>query len=566
MGGPGLAESRPMLRRATLLTLLLPGIALGQTSLGTVTALVSTQGTSGQANRAECASTTSLSTWNLVTSITPVVANGDKWRLGAATTTNGCTTSGGLPAGIAQDVTATGATQSVTNVPVNAMATTAGVTCTAANDQAINLCVYYLPGGSTTGWQLAAQGTFNFQLAIPPKPTITGITPGDAQLGVNVVAGTVTATETATRSVTFTVACTPAGGGSAVTGGPGNSGTIVCSGLTNGTAYTATATGLSAAGNPGPVSDNAGIRHAAAVQRLLGSLQERRRRRDRGLRHRRRRRPRSRARAPRAARRPSEALVKAALLALALAVALPAAAQSPTLVVKESQRLGSFQVTISPFSPNIDSEFLNAANPPYATVFGTSRPLMVQGQFNMSAWITEFGTLDVGVGAGFWEAWGQGFYVGTDGAVVRGGTTSLMIIPVQVQASYRLEWFYERFNVPFEPYARFAIVDYIWSTSGQNGVSSWTNPSTLQAYRGFGRHLRLVGHPGGRAGPRLLRPRPGAPDGLRRGHQPDPARLRLHQVERERLRVEEQLATRSQLLGLEHRAAVRVLSPAFRPG
>lgn len=178
--------------------------------------------------------------------------------------------------------------------------------------------------------------------------------------------------------------------------------------------------------------------------------------------------------------------MKAALVPLALLLALPAAAQSPTLVVKESPRLGSFQVTISPFSPNIDSEFLAAANPPYATVFGTGRPLMVQGQFNMSAWITEFGTLDVGAGAGFWEAWGQGYYLGTDGSVIRGGTTSLMIIPIQVQATYRWEWFYERFNVPFEPYARFAVVDYIWSTSGQNGVSSWTNPASGQAYRGSG--------------------------------------------------------------------------------
>lgn len=256
MGGPGLAESRPMLRRATLLTLLLPGIALGQTTLGTVTALVSTQGSSGQANRADCASTTTLSTWNLVTTITPVVANGDKWRLGAATTTNGCTTSGGLPAGVYQDVTATGATQSITSVPVNTMATTAGISsCTQAIDQEINLCVYYLPGGSTSGWQLAAQGNFNFQMAIPPKPTISGVAPGDSQLGVTVVPGTVTATETATKSVTYTVTCTPPAGGTASTGGPGNSGTIVCSGLTNGTAYTVTAAGLSAAGNPGPVSD-----------------------------------------------------------------------------------------------------------------------------------------------------------------------------------------------------------------------------------------------------------------------------------------------------------------------
>jgi hypothetical protein len=177
--------------------------------------------------------------------------------------------------------------------------------------------------------------------------------------------------------------------------------------------------------------------------------------------------------------------VRAALAALVLATALPAAAQSPVLTVKESPRVGSFQVTISPFSPNIDSEFTNAVYPPYATIFGSGRPLMVQGQFNMSAWVGQFGTLDIGVGAGFWEAWGQGWYQGTDGTLLRGGTTSLMIIPLQVQAGYRFEWFYERFSVPLEPYAKFAIVDYIWSTSGQSGVSSWTSPGGV-AYRGSG--------------------------------------------------------------------------------
>jgi hypothetical protein len=176
--------------------------------------------------------------------------------------------------------------------------------------------------------------------------------------------------------------------------------------------------------------------------------------------------------------------VKKALIALALLLALPAAAQSPVVTVKESPRWGSFQISLSPFSPNIDSEFTNAISPPYATVFGTGRPLMVQGQFNKSLWITEFGTLDLGVGAGFWEAWGQGSYTNADGTVLRGGTTSLMIIPLQAQVGYRWEWFYERFSVPLEPYARFAIVDYIWSTSGQSGVSSWTSDGV--AYRGSG--------------------------------------------------------------------------------
>jgi len=178
--------------------------------------------------------------------------------------------------------------------------------------------------------------------------------------------------------------------------------------------------------------------------------------------------------------------VKKALLALALALALPAAAQSPVLTVKESARWGSFQVTLSPFSPDIDSEWTDNRLPPYATIFGTDRPLMVSGQFNMSAWVTEFGTLDVGAGAGFWEAWGQGYYVGSDGTVIRGGATSLMIIPLQIQATYRWEWFYERWSVPLEPYVRFAIVDYIWSTSGQNGVSSWTDQQTGAISRGSG--------------------------------------------------------------------------------
>jgi uncharacterized protein (TIGR03382 family) len=248
-----------MLRRATLFLLLLPGIALGQTTVGTATALVTTQGVTGQANRTECASNTSTATWNLVTTITPVVANGDKWRLGTVATSTGCTTSGGLPTGVFQDVTATGSTQSIPLVPVSTMATQAGIsTCTQSLDVGINLCVYYLPGGSSTNWQLAAQGDFNFQLAIPPKPVITGATPGDGQISVAVQPGTTTATEQATKSITYTISCTSTAGGSAGTGGPSNSGNIICGGLTNGIPYSIVATGLSAAGNSGPASDSFG--------------------------------------------------------------------------------------------------------------------------------------------------------------------------------------------------------------------------------------------------------------------------------------------------------------------
>jgi uncharacterized protein (TIGR03382 family) len=249
MGGPALAESPPMLRRATLLLLLLPGFALGQTIAGTVRATVSSQGVAGQANRAECESTTSTSTWNIVSTGVTISA-GDKWRLATASST-GCDTT--VPTTFIQDQLATGATQSISGVFVKPMATGASVgSCTQGNDVQITLCAYYLPGGVVPTNVQVVTGTFNFQLAVPPPPNITGVSPGDGQLSVAVTPGTTTANETATSGVTITVACTSPAGVSVKT--TGNAGNIVCSGLTNGVAYTVTATGRSSAGNDGASS------------------------------------------------------------------------------------------------------------------------------------------------------------------------------------------------------------------------------------------------------------------------------------------------------------------------
>lgn len=256
MGGPGLAESRSMLRRASLLLLLLPGFALGQTgTLGPVTALVTTQGTSGQANRAECASTTGTATWNLDATTSGVtLTGGDKWRL--STSSGACSTT--LPTTFLTEVLATSIAQSVSGVFVQGMGTEGSVTCTGANDQTINLCVYFNPGPSSTLLaQQVAQGTFNFQTAIPPAPNLNGSSPGDGQLSINVTAGTATSTETAVTGLTFTITCMPPAGGTASTA-TGNAGNIVCSGLTNGTAYTVTGVARSPAGNVGAVSAQLG--------------------------------------------------------------------------------------------------------------------------------------------------------------------------------------------------------------------------------------------------------------------------------------------------------------------
>jgi hypothetical protein len=239
-----------MLRRATLLLLLLPATALGQVTGGTVTALVTTQGITGQANRADCSSATTTATWNVIATGTQQNAS-DKWRI-ATGSGNTCSstvpTAIGSSGGYVQDVAMSSTTQSITGVLVGTMATVGGVSCTGPSDQAVGLCVYWLPAGSTTGAVLVS-GTFNFQTAIPPAPVINGVTPGDSQLTVSVSPGTATTTETATTGVTYTVTCSASGATTST--GTGNAGNIVCGNLTNGTAYTVTATGTSAAGNAG---------------------------------------------------------------------------------------------------------------------------------------------------------------------------------------------------------------------------------------------------------------------------------------------------------------------------
>jgi hypothetical protein len=239
-----------MLRRASLLLLLLPGFALGQT--GAVTAFATSQGVIGQANRADCGSATTTATW-AITTVGLTLTTGDKWRL--STSLGACSTT--VPTTFLTEVAASSTTQSISGVFVQQMGTQATVSCTGANDQAINLCVYYLPSGTVPSNPLVFTGTFNFQTAIPPPPNLTSSSPGDGQLSINVTAGTATATETAVSGLTFTITCAPPAGGTASTA-TGNSGNIVCSGLTNGTAYTVTGVARSTAGNLGAGSAQLG--------------------------------------------------------------------------------------------------------------------------------------------------------------------------------------------------------------------------------------------------------------------------------------------------------------------
>lgn len=238
-----------MARRAALLLFLLPCTALAQTATNVVVS------SPVRLSRADCAGTTTTKTvtwtWSGITT-TPTA--GDIYRFAAYAPGTSCPTTApiaGATAIVGNDVT-TGTVLQTQTIDVSRIITAATPSCTAATDQLLNICVYYLP--VTVGQvQVLWQGVLNFQTAIPPAPSVTKVSPGDGQLTVVVAAGTTDASYTATEGVTYFVYCTA--GGNTSTGGPGNVGSnITCGGLTNGTTYTVTAAAQSVAGNLGPVS------------------------------------------------------------------------------------------------------------------------------------------------------------------------------------------------------------------------------------------------------------------------------------------------------------------------
>ncbi len=152
--------------------------------------------------------------------------------------------------------------------------------------------------------------------------------------------------------------------------------------------------------------------------------------------------------------------MKRALLAAALALAAPA-------VRAESPRFGAFELRLSGYRPNIDAEFGGRAHP-YSDAFGGGRGLMARAAAFRSLYIG-FGTLDVGVGAGYWEKYGHGLLESGQRAA---DTTALKIVPVSAILNYRFDWAADKLGIPLAPYVRFSLERYWWWVNTGSGSTA----------------------------------------------------------------------------------------------
>jgi hypothetical protein len=153
--------------------------------------------------------------------------------------------------------------------------------------------------------------------------------------------------------------------------------------------------------------------------------------------------------------------VKRVLVALAVLAPLAAGAQTP------SGRWGSFELMAQQYRPDVDSEF-SVSPGPYRQVFGGGRGWMFQGAVSKSLY-TDFGSLEAGVRAGYFEDTGRGLILGSEEPA--GESTALRIIPTSLMLTYRFDWPVERYGIPLAPYVRASLERYNWWVSGGGGTT-----------------------------------------------------------------------------------------------
>src|SRR5262249_54516339 len=134
----------------------------------------------------------------------------------------------------------------------------------------------------------------------------------------------------------------------------------------------------------------------------------------------------------------------------------------------ESPQHFAFELRFLPYRPDVDGDS-HLHGTPYKDVFGSSRYVMVQAEFDWQVTrIPHLGTLGPGVGIGYLKNSAQAkFADGTQS----GETTSLEIIPIYAVAVLRADVVWRELHIPVVPYAKAGLGLAFWRGSNTLGTS-----------------------------------------------------------------------------------------------
>ncbi len=144
----------------------------------------------------------------------------------------------------------------------------------------------------------------------------------------------------------------------------------------------------------------------------------------------------------------------------------------PIAARAEPSRSVGFEFSVGNYNPLIDNELKSAGKTPYSDVFGNRIPLLGEGALSWEP-ISNYGTLAVGLGGGYWQNIGHGRIkcVTPDPASglcpVSSDPTLLNILPFSLSLAYRFDPFVHVF--PIAPFARVAAVAARWNATNGTG-------------------------------------------------------------------------------------------------
>ncbi|OLD45269.1 MAG: hypothetical protein AUI48_13565 [Chloroflexi bacterium 13_1_40CM_2_68_14] len=466
-------------------------LALASFTAGAVSLQVNNSSAGVLVGSSNCKTMQLIATWNL--GVAPIPGSEQVKLLGSRDPAS-CTTNPSSPTpqiNRSETVTQTGAD----TVSANQMALTDGgiggcddpaiVNATSANPVTNVLCVQYLALGGLS----SASVTVSYALAKPTPPQGLGISPGDSHLRVSWSAGN-SAETIANYDVHVVPEGTASDGGVAdrVTGTNANiDHTDNGSALQNDAGYTVTVVARDTYGN---VSDPS----LPVVGFPVFSADFYDHYRDLGG---------SAEGGHGCATGGASAWIAAVAIALALLLRRRRGARNGAALIAvfallgpaaraEERRPRRFLVgfKMDRYDPKVDSE-PGLTGTPYHDVFGPRAPPRYQLEFDWEV-AHPFGSVLVGVTAGFWQNYGKTIVPGsTPGNVQQAqDTTTLNIFPFGLIATYRFDWLADRWErFPFIPYAQAGLMRALWvSYNGRGAVSSdaqrggrgsgWTNGYT----------------------------------------------------------------------------------------
>lgn len=166
--------------------------------------------------------------------------------------------------------------------------------------------------------------------------------------------------------------------------------------------------------------------------------------------------------------------------ALALPLLAAALCLAPSPAVAESPLSGSFEFRVGTYRPNDDAR-LTTSPGPYERIFGTSRPKSFKLHVARALPWRVAGTLEVGLGAGWWEANAHALDAQGQPTTER---TAFKMVPTELTATWRLDLLWDRLSVPLVPYARASLQRYNWWITGPGGKTVKSGATNGYAYGG----------------------------------------------------------------------------------